>query len=112
MSPHFDDVCFSLGGLTARRRAGILVTLCSLSAFAEQRGNLPTDPAQRTEFVSALRRDEDDRFAAHCGLTPVRLGLQEATLRGHSPFDTPRAQEVSPLFARTIAAALEPPLTE
>ena len=86
LSPHTDDVCFSIGHL-AGRRGGDLVNLFTLSRWAAMRMELPADENEQVEVVSRLRRQEDQRFAHAAGLVRHDLGLQEAPLRGSEPFD-------------------------
>lgn len=86
LSPHTDDVCFSIGHL-AGRLGGDLVNLFTLSRWAAIKMELPADEAAQAEVVSRLRRQEDQQFAQAAGLVPHDLGLREAPLRGSEPFD-------------------------
>jgi LmbE family N-acetylglucosaminyl deacetylase len=106
ISPHFDDVCFSLGALVAARGAGILLTVCSQSKHIEADTGTPPDPARWVRHVSALRRGEDATFAQLCGLRQECLDLPEASLRGRMPFDTSKAAEDWPMFEQATLGAL------
>ena len=89
LSPHFDDICFSLGAFVARRRQGILLTFFSNSIHV---ANHSYDPGRSIStslaFTSALRRAEDLAFAQEVGLHQVVAGLDEATFRGRGSWDT------------------------
>ncbi len=86
LSPHHDDVCFSIGWL-AGQFGGELVNLFTLSAYVAVDMDLPADGVARVEVVSLLRRLEDQRFAQAAGLAPHDLRLRDAPLTGHAPFD-------------------------
>jgi LmbE family N-acetylglucosaminyl deacetylase len=106
ISPHFDDVCFSLGALAAARRAGVVLTVCSQSKHVENYSAMPADPQELARAVSSLRCAEDAHFAERCGLRQVCLGLAEATLRGRKPFDAAMAAVDLPLFEQPLIEAL------
>jgi LmbE family N-acetylglucosaminyl deacetylase len=106
LSPHHDDVCFSIGNL-ASRLGGDLVNLFTVSRYAAAALDLPADEAARVDVVSRLRRLEDEAFAKAAGLTRHGLGLREARLTGFGPFDlTNLAPEVDLLLARLIPVLL------
>lgn len=109
LSPHHDDTCFSLGALTHRLQAGILLNVFSRSGHvarrdlapkeltslfanswpdAETLGRSPRDEAAEAwvNWVTQLRKDEDHAFAQTCGLRRVQLDLPEAPLRAQDPF--------------------------
>lgn len=86
LSPHHDDIGFSLGH-TAQRSGGALVNLFSRSSYVAADMALPADHEARIAAVTALRRKEDELFAARAGLTRHDLQLSEPPVRGISPFD-------------------------
>ncbi|HEY5107641.1 MAG TPA: hypothetical protein VII73_12865 [Caulobacteraceae bacterium] len=86
LSPHHDDVCYSIGDL-AGREGGELVNLYTRSRYVEADMALPADGKSRAEVVTALRRDEDRRFATAAGLSRHDLGLGEPAMSGRTPFD-------------------------
>ena len=45
LSPHCDDICFSLGAMAHRRRAGTLLTILPISGYVPQRRGVPRPPA-------------------------------------------------------------------
>lgn len=83
LSPHSDDVCFSLGGLARRRGAGTLITVFSISDYVEASEFASED----RDAVTRRRQAEDAAFAAACGLSARDLGFLDAPLRGEKPFD-------------------------
>jgi hypothetical protein len=86
LSPHHDDVCFSIGCL-AGQFGGDLVNLFTLSAYVAVDMDLPADGMARVEVVSRLRRQEDQRFVQAARLALHDLRLRDAPLMGHAPFD-------------------------
>jgi len=86
VSPHNDDVCFSLGAL-ASQQGGELVSVFTVSDYVAAATPLPRDRSERIAAVTALRRREDESFAAAAGLDRHDLGLAEAPVRGRAPFD-------------------------
>lgn len=81
LSPHHDDVCFSLGAL-ARKLGGVLINVFTVSSYTAA---LPysSDPV----VVSRIRDEEDRKFALNCGLTRYNLNQLDSPLRGRDPFD-------------------------
>lgn len=86
LSPHHDDVCFSIGCL-AGRFGGDLVNLFTLSAYVAIDMDLPADGMARVAVVSRLRRQEDQRFVQAARLLRHDLRLREPPLIGYGPFD-------------------------
>lgn len=107
LSPHHDDVCFSIGNL-ASRLGGELVNLFTTSRYVGADLDLPADEAERVDVVSRLRRLEDEAFAEAAGLARCGLGLREPRLMGHAPFDlTDLAPEVDLLLAELAPRLLD-----
>jgi hypothetical protein len=86
LSPHHDDVCFSIGVLAARQ-GGDLVDVFTQSGYVAADVDLPADRDARTLAVTDLRRREDLEFARAAGLRRHDLGLCEAALLRPDPFD-------------------------
>lgn len=87
LSPHHDDIAFSLGALVADAPGGMLVNLFTRSGYVE---GTPVDvrpDAATIERITALRRAEDEAFATRYRLERVEFGLEEPPLRGRSPWD-------------------------
>ena len=87
LSPHHDDICFSLGAMIATGRSGHLVNLYTRSRSVTARLRLSTDEGARILEVSRLRDTEDRRFATLAGLARHDLGLIDPPARGARPFD-------------------------
>jgi LmbE family N-acetylglucosaminyl deacetylase len=101
LSPHFDDIAFSLGIFAQARRAGRLLNVFTRSEYVAA----PALRGASIAEVSAMRREEDRRFAEVCGLAATNLNLDEAPLRGHHAMDTAKATcELPELGARVIGA--------
>jgi hypothetical protein len=84
LSPHRDDVCFSLGGL-AMRTGGHLISLFTESQYTV---NTAGDFSKATiERVTHIRRLEDQLFISRCRMKESELHWPEAPLRGYNPFD-------------------------
>ncbi len=101
LSPHFDDVAFSLGVFAQARRAGRLLNVFTRSGYVAAPGLCGASIVE----ISAMRREEDRRFAEVCGLIATNLDLDEAPLRGHDAMETAKATcELPELGARVIEA--------
>ncbi len=86
VSPHCDDVAWSVGGTVGMLSATSSATLVLVSVFSyatvtasgsSLRGLAP-------DVVAGCRLAEDERFATSLGLTHVTLGLPDAALRGYT----------------------------
>jgi len=107
LSPHHDDICFSLGHL-ARRCGGDLVNLFTRSRYVAVAMELPADDGARIEAISRLRREEDLRFVQAAGLVRHDLGLPEPALVGREPFDlTDLDAEIATLQASLLPYLLD-----
>jgi LmbE family N-acetylglucosaminyl deacetylase len=112
LSPHHDDVCFSLGGLVARRRGGWLINLFTRSGYSV----VPSGRSRPdVETVTRIRTDEDNAFVQACGMTKLDLGLTDAALEVRDVFDLSTARLMGaafkgPLLARirAIASGISP----
>ncbi len=76
VSPHPDDVCFSIAGVAATTQVGHLVTVCTRSAFI-------TGPPWRAnaDEVTRARTTEDVLFCAQLGLRRHPLGHPDTSVR-------------------------------
>ena len=111
VSPHFDDACFSIGGLLHTAGSGELVNVFNRSTY------LARPPAQLSgpvteEEVARLRDAEDRAFAERCGLRRTALGGAEPGFFGRRPnaiefvgqdIDTMQAPLMDALRARAPA---------
>lgn len=107
LSPHHDDVCFSVGKL-ASQTGGELVNAFTISRYVAARVDLPGEPDAQVAAISNLRRQEDLRFTTAAGLARHDLGLSEPPVLGLGPFDlTGIADEIRHLSARLIPFVLD-----
>ena len=88
LSPHHDDICFSLAATVQRRRGGQLVNLFTRAEHVLARTRLPRNREARVREVTRLRTTEDQEFAAESSLTRHDLMLDEPALLGIHAFDT------------------------
>lgn len=95
LSPHSDDICFSLAALVSRRRRGRLVTIFSKSNYHVFQG-------EHIDDVTQTRKSEDKLFANACGLQSVHLDHQDAPIRGMAPFDLTNALQTSTLIEPSL----------
>jgi len=104
LSPHLDDVCFSIGHL-ASQAGGHLVNLFTRSSYVGARLSLPANAEERVEFISRLRQREDRLFTEAAQLVRHDLGLSEPALLDHGPFDlTDLEVEIAALSSRLMPA--------
>ena len=74
ISPHFDDICFSLGDFVRKNNGGVLINVFSNSKYVVNKYGI--DPALFADNergalikrISSIRRGEDAKFAAECNL--------------------------------------------
>lgn len=83
LSPHFDDGCFSIGGLLSSIGAGHLINVFSRSVYAP--GCIALDLTESQ--VHEIRQAEDCAFADRVGLTRTELGGAEPDFWGRRPND-------------------------
>ena len=102
LSPHHDDVCFSLG-VTAGRISGLLLNVFSLSAYIAVE---PMPALDEQPKVSRIRDDEDREFAEAGRLNRLNLGQLDCPLRGFEAFDTAELEAEVESFRPTVTEAL------
>lgn len=81
LSPHHDDIAFSLGAWVAAHPGGVLINLFTRSAYVAGAAKSTPSP-QEIETISALRDAEDAAFASRHALRRINLGAAEPRLRG------------------------------
>jgi len=100
LSPHYDDVCFSLGVTVRSLGGGTLINLFTRSIYIAN-AEFASRKVWSQEETTALRDMEDAGFAEACSLKRMSLGLDEPALRGRRPhgpgIDDDRAQLKAPL---------------
>ncbi|WP_108374676.1 PIG-L family deacetylase [Limnohabitans sp. T6-5] len=86
LSPHFDDGCFSLGGMLTTWRAGVLVNVFNRSIHipnTDAGSHVITSESQ----VAQVRDQEDQIFADRCAMGRCQLEGAEPGLLGRRPND-------------------------
>jgi LmbE family N-acetylglucosaminyl deacetylase len=87
LSPHYDDIAFSLGARVAAEPGGRLINLFTRSGYV---AGTPVDhwpDAATIERVMVLRQAEDMAFSQRHGLERLDLGLDEPPVRKRTPWD-------------------------
>jgi len=87
LSPHYDDVCFSLGQTARDHGAGHLINIFTHCNHVAVSSELPRDREELARVVTQMRAEEDRQFSEDCGLTRCDLQLSEATVVGLQPSD-------------------------
>lgn len=109
LSPHPDDLAWSLGGTVARlRAAGVglsAITFFGSTCYA------PGDPSHGSGAAAAVRAAEEDAWAAWAGVRLQRYDLADASLRGYDD-DTEMGAEPEPEIVRAVAERLSAALAE
>jgi LmbE family N-acetylglucosaminyl deacetylase len=86
VSPHFDDICFSLAHLLPRMRLGrkTLINVFTRSDDVSNREVLKrlerVKGQERIETISRLRSEEDDAFARPLGFEKTNLDFEDADI--------------------------------
>ncbi|WP_300716449.1 PIG-L family deacetylase [uncultured Brachyspira sp.] len=89
ISPHYDDICFSLGGFLHKiRNSSIkktLINIYTISNYCENESILSEinsfSVREKINYISSLRDSEDSIFAEKYNLNKVNLGFVEAGIR-------------------------------
>lgn len=106
LSPHSDDVCFSLGVQAATRRRGTLLTVFPVSAYSA--ATPQGDPAH-SAAVTLRRLEEDAAFARAAGLQACCLPFKDSLMRGQAPFNPrPAAELAGHIEARLFQSLMGP----
>jgi hypothetical protein len=86
ISPHFDDVCFSVGHLV-RRVTACEKILVNIFTRSDDVCNIPTidrlsgiEGSQRIETISRLRDEEDSAYARALGFRKIDCGFADADI--------------------------------
>lgn len=111
LSPHADDVAYSIGGIVVRlsRQADVLL----MTVFGRSGWALPAALRRKSvDFISALREQEDRAYCERRQLGYVRLpcpdsfvmGYDEATELCDVPNDDPRTVNVVMIIEAAVAS--------
>src|SRR6266536_1600278 len=103
LSPHPDDIAWSLGGTVSRlRQAG--AQLFAITLFARSR-YAPGSPAHGSSAATQVRALEEDAWASLAGVQLDRADLPDASLRGYDD-DTEMGAKPSGEIVRAARACL------
>jgi len=91
LSPHPDDVCFSIGYLASRRAEGRLLTVFPGSYYRVEPG---LRSPQNIRTTTAVRLGEDAAFGVACGLRPRFLKFNDAMARNQPVFGLQNVHQV------------------
>lgn len=86
ISPHYDDICFSIGGIVKQLGRGTLLNLYTRSNYIHLQSPLYKNLYSSPQLISQIRAQEDEQFAKACGLARIDLGLDEPSLSRKDPF--------------------------
>jgi hypothetical protein len=87
LSPHQDDVCFSLAATVLARRGGQLVNIYTQSEYSLAPVPVFENKEARTTYITNIRTEEDRNFADACGLVRHDLLFKEPSFSGIHPLD-------------------------
>ena len=107
ISPHSDDVCFSLACFAHRRQTGRLLNVFTISPYTTDRRHQHSD---NLRVVTRQRCSEDALFAKACGLTLESLEFKDAMARSEHPFDASHSGDISRLIEEKVLASLVGPV--
>lgn len=86
ISPHHDDLAFSLGAMVKRSTGGLIINCFTRSDAAYT--VIEVAPGEtRIDRVSAVRKSEDETFANACALDRIDLGCLDPPIMGRQPRD-------------------------
>lgn len=112
LSPHSDDIAFSLGNAVRTAARATMITLFTASAhIAGEAMGMPPEPRRIAE-VSALRRAEDEAFADRLALQRLELDLWEPALHGRTHRDIGGVAPDTDLLRAPLLDVLERLLAE
>ena len=107
ISPHSDDVCFSLACFAHLRQTGRLLNVFTISPYTTDRRHQHSD---NLRVVTRQRCSEDALFAKACGLTLESLEFKDAMARSEHPFDASHSGDISRLIEEKVLASLVGPM--
>jgi len=107
ISPHHDDICFSLGHYASLNR-GDIINLCTHSQYVASETYLLGLQEPKINFVSRLRKDEDLSFVKALNLNRYDLGLSEPSLLGYGSRELDKIEDA----VQIVSDALLPLLKE
>lgn len=106
LSPHPDDVCFSVGYLASRRAAGRLLTVFPGSYYRVEPG---LRSPLNTDATTAERLGEDVAFGEACGLRSRFLKFNDAMARNQPVFGLQNVHRVTEAIQDRLCRSLVGP---
>jgi LmbE family N-acetylglucosaminyl deacetylase len=78
ISPHFDDICFSLGGLirTLENERKIIINVFTISSYIRRISPRGGEEFRR-RIISELRQKEDEEFCNRYNIEQINLGFSD-----------------------------------
>jgi LmbE family N-acetylglucosaminyl deacetylase len=107
LSPHLDDVCFSIGAYVLRSTAGTLVNVFSQSNYVVPEYQFSQSMPTSVEAITELRKQEDELFAQACGLSRLNLDFEDIAIEGDSPFSSGNNAERVDILQPVLLDALQ-----
>lgn len=107
LSPHYDDIAFSLGSFVAAHPGGTIANLFTRSAYTAGFKADGIPHLETVERISAIRSAEDDAFCAMAGLRRFDLALDEPILRGRKSRDLSGVAEDVEQLEQPLIALLQ-----
>jgi len=83
LSPHFDDLAYSNGGLITKKTMSAKFTLVNIFTRSVWAPNLKSHGISE-ERISEVRQIEDSRFCRKIGIRSLSLGFPDSSCRGYS----------------------------
>ena len=80
ISPHSDDICYSLGDCISRNPGGYLINIYTRSNYINPTVSSILENQLSIEEISTIRRKEDQLFANKVGLNLVDLSMNDASV--------------------------------
>ena len=104
LSPHYDDIAFSLGAWAAANPSGVLINIFTRSQYVVSKSAHGLTPDE----VSALRSAEDATFAEAYNLEKIDLGAKDTSLVGRQWNDVRGMAEDCARILEPLEATLAP----
>jgi LmbE family N-acetylglucosaminyl deacetylase len=93
ISPHFDDICFSLSGFLIKNPGGIIVNVFSKTAYmarsyiVSKYFDIFGYSNREIEKISYLRNEEDKKFIEIFNLSSINLGFEDSSISNSYSFE-------------------------
>lgn len=83
ISPHFDDICFSMDGLlqNLKEYKKTMINIFTKSYYIRRMSMPYSNQLERMELISEIRRNEDAIFCSNYNITQINLEFFEASTK-------------------------------